>query len=108
MRKQWIPGALLRFFKRLGTRLTGKVTHINMCIYKSLSQAFESSNDVTPPAVLSTLVPSPVEIQSQPAKQMHTWTAKNWMQHSMSHVLHTLQTSIQYLLLKILATGLHM
>ena len=25
MRKQWIPGALLRFFKRLGTRLCGSL-----------------------------------------------------------------------------------
>ena len=42
-----------------------KDARINACINKSLVQALESclSSDVTPPAVLPTLVSSPVEIR---------------------------------------------
>ena len=34
-------------------------------------------------------MPSLIEIPSQLALQMHTWTAKNWMQYSASHVATT-------------------
>ena len=47
------------------------------------------SPSVTPPAVMSTVVPSLVEIQCQLAYQMHTWTAKNWIQYSTSNVAYS-------------------
>ena len=69
-------------------------TCLNMCVIKNryfwcpkVHQL--SSGDVTPPAVLPTLVPSLLEIRSQLAQQMHTWTARNWMQYSGSHVATT-------------------
>ena len=44
-----------------------KDARVNTCVNKSLVLALEScpSSDVTPPAVLPTLVPSLLEIQSQ-------------------------------------------
>ena len=33
MRKQWIPGALLRFFKRLGTRLQKKLPQVEAAVH---------------------------------------------------------------------------
>ena len=74
--------------RKLFTLLRWKDAREYTCVNKSLVLVLEScpSSDVTPPAVLPTLVPSLVEVQSQLAQQMHTWTAINGMQYFASHV----------------------
>ena len=59
---------------------------MNICVNKSLFQVLVVLLVMLPPVVLPTVVPSLVEIPSQLWLSKCTWTAKNLMQLSVSHV----------------------